>query len=407
MSWSATFFHLLNQSLTRKPAVKHEMNQSEGGMATTWASVSYALHAQHDAAPLCKQSAVEITSFGAMFGVFRKQKRSASSKQELPPPRPSSPISQHPPGAFHPHQKNHLNHGPQHQTFNPVMYVTGPGSAPQFNTHIKEVQPYQQNGQPYQHNGAIPYPPESGPIYQTNGGPPKLVNGSISLRNGGVASKNQHITKHNHINIGPPPVQNKWVDLDDPKQKVRKSRRSRGHNPAVMRSNSAGSVKSQTSSVGSCYSTKSEQFKNSVRIPDTKFSGSWTSNESVNNRSRANHSLMKERKRVREWNVDVGPRRQDAKPTVLSSQMAYTTYRAMAAGDLPLKTSTKSLKSSCGNVSSTDSCKHPYVPGYLSSGTPPPAYHSDPLSSVNSSNGYVSWLGWLFKCSLLENLIGH
>ena len=333
-----------------------------------------------------------------MFGVFRKNKRGANSKTAPDPHHPS--VSQQSPGSYDPqfHQKNHLNHGPQHQAFNPVMYVTGPGSIPQYNAnlnggqpcHQNGGQPYHQNGgQPFQHNGGIHYQPETGPAYHPNGGPPNLVNGSTSHKNGGVTSKN--ITKHNHINIGPPPVQNKWVDLDDPKQNARKGRRSRGHYPAVVRSNSAGSVKSQASSVGSCYSTKSEQYKNSVRIPDTKFSGSWTSNESVNNRNKSNHSLNTERKRVREWNVDVGPRRPDTKTPILSSQMAYNAYRGViAAGDLSLKTLSKSLKSSCGNVSSTDSTKHPFVASYMSSSTPPPAYHSDPLSSIHSSNGYVS-----------------
>ena len=312
-----------------------------------------------------------------MFGVFRKNKKSGKTAPDPPPPHSQQP-------SYDPqlHQKNgHLNHGhQQQQAFNPVMYVTGPGSRPHHNGHHNGAQPYHQNG------GSL-YQPDVRPHYHQNGGPPNLVNGSH--KNGVVPSQNHHITKHNHINIGPPPVQNKWVNLDDPKQNVRKGRRSRGHNPAVIRSNSAGSVKSEASSVGSCYSTKSEQFKNSVRIPDTKFSGSWTSNESVNSRNRSNHSLATERKRVREWNVDIGPRRQDTKPPVLSSsQIPYTTYRGV--GDPPLKCSTKSLKSSCGNVSSTDSSRqHPFVASYMSSSTPPPAYQSDPLSSSHGSNGYV------------------
>jgi len=323
-----------------------------------------------------------------MFGVFRKHKRNANSNNAPDPTPPSGPVHHQNPASFDSQlqRKIHLNPAPQHQTFNPVMYVTGPGSdyRPQYNSHL--------NGdQPFQRDGAVPYQSDVGPPYHANGGASNHANGSTFHNNIGAAPKNHHQTKHNHVNIGPPPVQNKWVDLDDPQQSVRKGRRHRGYNPAVIRSNSAGSVKSQTSSVGSCYSTKSEQYKNSVRIPDTKFSGSWTSNESVNSRNRSN----RERRRVREWDVDVGPGRVDpkppgrldTKPTILSSQMGYTSYRA---GEPPLKTSTKSLRSSCGNVSSTDSSKHPYVASYLSSSTPPPAYHSDPLSSIHSSNGYIN-----------------
>ncbi|KAL5267351.1 hypothetical protein ACHWQZ_G004409 [Mnemiopsis leidyi] len=341
-----------------------------------------------------------------MFGIFRKHKRGTNSNKPAPPDpqllSPPPPLH-HPPGSYQPHhQKNHQHHhAPQHQVFNPVMYVTGPGSesAPSYNPNVNQA--YNPNiNQSYHHNGGSLYYPDIRPPYSNGSGPyPSngslpLSNGSVPISNGavspsthphsGVVSKNLHTIKH--TNIGPPPVQNKWVDLDDPRQSVRKGRRSRGHNPAVVRSNSAGSVKSHASSVGSCYSTKSEQYKNSVRIPDTKFSGSWTSNESVNSRNRSKNSLTK-KMNIREWNVDVAPRNVDTK---LSAQLAYNTYRAMTAGDLPLKTSLKSLKSSCGNVSSTDSAKHLFGASYLSSSTPPPAYQSDPLSSVHSSNGYIN-----------------
>ena len=338
-----------------------------------------------------------------MFGMFRKHKRGTNKPAPPDPPllspsihHPPAPSLHHPPAPYQ-HQKNR-HHAPQNQVFNPVMYVTGPGSeSTPYNPNLN--QPYNPNlNQPYHHNGVSLYHPDIRPPYSNGSGAPP--NGSLHLSNGtlppgngtvplsngtlphtGVIPKNHHTIKH--TNIGPPPVQNKWVDLDDPRQSVRKGRRSRGHNPAVVRSNSAGSVKSHASSVGSCYSTKSEQYKNSVRIPDTKFSGSWTSNESVNSRTRSKNSLNKKRN-IREWNIDVGPRNVDSK---LSPQMAYNTYRAMNAGELPLKTSLKSLKSSCGNVSSTDSTKHLFGASYLSSSTPPPAYQSDPLSSVHSSNG--------------------
>lgn len=294
-----------------------------------------------------------------MFGVFRKAKR--ANKGQVA--RTMDPVRAPP-------------------ALDPVLYVTGPDYQPQQGYQQKQVYigappPPHSTNQHY--NGAPPLPPHSANqhysgFYPQDGVspylpdvPPPFLPARPPKHHPQVGPPKHHAQKH--ACAGPPPVQNKWVDLDNPEQTVRKGR-SRRHKPNVIRSNSAGSVKSQASSINSSYSTKSEQFKNSVRIPDTKFSGSWTSNESVNSRAR---------RKVREWDVDGFRPPTDIKTV----DMLPRTGEILSA-----KNSARSTRSSCGNVSS-DSSKPPgrSVPSYLSSGTPPPAYHSDPLSSSHGSNG--------------------
>ena len=291
-----------------------------------------------------------------MFGVFRKSK---SKTQNCPGSnKPPLITAQNEDPATLKFQQNMTHQPYNQQTFNPVMYVTGPQ---QTLTNDKSNYP-KSNGEVYQNGGGhLTHQNGGGHLTHQNGG------GHLTHHNGG-GPQNGHLNHHPHhtsikhskserAGSGPPPVQSKWVDLNDPNQKVRKGRTHR-HNPAVIRSTSASSVKSQ-GSVGSNYSTKSEQFKNSVRIPDSKFSGSWTSNESMGTRS----NTSKQGKRVREWNIDVGRKPDSIKPPA-------------------------SLKSSCGNVSTASSGKPPYLTGHMSSSTPPPSYHSDPLSQL-SNNGSV------------------
>ena len=252
------------------------------------------------------------------------------------------------------------------QIFNPVMYVTGPPQTT-YPGHDDLKQSYPGHDDMkhcYPGHDEMKHPKSNGDVY---------MNGKVPHHNHSTQRKTSHHSKSERGGPppvqrgGPPPVQSKWVDLNDPNQKVRKGRSHR-HNPAVVRSTSAGSVKSQ-GSVGSNYSTKSEQFKNSVRIPDSKFSGSWTSNESVGRTSSRTSTSSKQGKRVREWDVDVG-----RKPDIMMAKPP------------------PSLKSSCGNVSTGSSGKRPpYLTGHLSSSTPPPSYHSDPLSlqSPVNNNGSV------------------
>ena len=148
----------------------------------------------------------------------------------------------------------------------------------------------------------------------------------------------QQKPKYHNIGRCPPPVQSKWVDLDHPDRPIiRKSRSQNRKGNSVMRSKSSNSVNSQNS-IKSNQSSKSEQYKNSVRIPDTKFHSSWTSAES--NLSYSTKQSKRTKKRgFKEYVIDVQP----------SSNIKNTFSDQQSYSESSLLGSTN--KSSCSNLS--------------------------------------------------------
>eukprot|EP00116_Pleurobrachia_bachei_P005927 sb/3466189/ len=351
-----------------------------------------------------------------MFGVFRKQKKSV----DPPPPPPQRTNGHH---HLQQPQGSCLNRPlppvPAVSTYtgSSQPYYTGgsgepycPAPPPQYRNNFTTSGQFNQqpsaaytNGAPHHQpsaaytNGAPHHQPSAG---YTNGAPHNYqqqqpyTNGYNGYNNGNSRhqeapppslfyEQNTGTMYHQHrppvhpnqsyrstassnaTSGGPPPVKSKWVDLDDPSKKVRTRGRSRRPAPNVIRSHSSGSVQS-ANSVNSAYSTRSEQFKNSVRIPDTKFGATWTSSESMS------------RNRAREWNVDTGRKHKDNNNHLLGVPTNNGHHGNHGNHVQRMNSDLSSLKSSCGNVSS-DQYNNRSV------GSPPPAYPE--VGGMVGSNG--------------------